>query len=150
SAAEMARRHRLPDLWALPRPHGSRFDEDAPILWIEGHDILGGETVWVPFELVHMDFRVPAPPGSGSFLLSSNGLASGNVIEEALVHAVDELIERDASALFDLDLRLLERRRIDLDSIDDPFCRSMINRLLAADLAVAIWDMTSDIGVPAF
>jgi len=150
SAADMARHHRLPDLGALPRPRGSHFDKDTPILWIEGQDILGGEAVWVPFELVHMNFTVPAPPGSGYFLLSSNGLASGNVIEEALIHALGELIERDASALFDLDLRLLERRRIDLDSIDDPFCRTTINKLLAADLAVAIWDMTSDIGVPAF
>jgi YcaO-like protein with predicted kinase domain len=102
NATEMARHHRLPDLTALPRPTGSRFEKDTPILWIEGHDILGGEPIWVPFELVHMNFTVPPVPGSGHFLLSSNGLASGNVLAEALGHGLGELIERDASALFAL------------------------------------------------
>lgn len=150
SAAEMARRHLLPDLTALPRPSGSRFDEGAPILWIEGRDILGGDAIWVPFELVHMNFTVPAVPGSGHFLLSSNGLASGNVLAEALSHGIGELIERDASALFDRDKHLVDRRRINLDSLDDLYCRAIIERLQRADLAVAIWDITSDIGVAAF
>jgi ribosomal protein S12 methylthiotransferase accessory factor len=150
SAAEMARHHRLPDLGALPRPRETRFDEGVPILWIEGHDILGNETVWVPFELVHMNFTVPAPPGSGNFLLSSNGLASGNDIEEAVAHGLGELIERDASALFDLDPHSIKWRRIDLDSVDELYCRAIIDQVRAAELAVALWDMTSDIGVAAF
>jgi len=149
SAAEMARHHRLPDLAALARPRGSRFDEGTRILWIEGRDLLGGESLWVPFELVHMNFTVPAPPGSGHFLLGSNGLASGNVPEEALAHGLGELIERDASALFDLDDGNIKRRRIDLESVVEPYCRTVIETLQAADLAVALWDMTSDIGVAA-
>jgi YcaO-like protein with predicted kinase domain len=150
SAAEMARCHRLPDLAALPRPPGSRFDEGTPILWIEGRDIRGGGTVWVPFELVHMNFTVPALPGSGYFLLSSNGLASGNGRDEALAHGICELIERDASALFDLGQEQADRRRIDLDSIDDLFCRAVIDRLRTAGLAVGLWDMTSDVEIAAF
>jgi YcaO-like protein with predicted kinase domain len=149
SAAEMGRDHWLPDLTALPRPHGSRFEEGTSILWIEGRDILSGESIWVPFELVHMNFTVPPPPGSGHFLLGSNGLASGNVLAEAVAHGIGELIERDASALFDLDDGNLKRRRIDLDSVDEPYCRAMIERLQAADLAVALWDITSDIGIAA-
>jgi YcaO-like protein with predicted kinase domain len=150
SAAEMAHRHRLPDLAALPRPRGSRFDLATPLLWIEGRDIQNGEAVWVPFELVHMNFTSPAPPGSGHFLLSSNGLASGNLLEEALGHGLCELIERDAGALFDLDERLIDVRRVDLNTIDDPYCCAIIDRLQAADLGIAIWDLTSDIGIAAF
>jgi YcaO-like protein with predicted kinase domain len=149
SAMEISADHRLPDLADLPRPRGSRFEEGTQILWIEGRDILEGEAIWVPFELVHMNFTVPPPPGSGHFLLGSNGLASGNVPGEALAHGIGELIERDASALFDLDAGNVERRRIDLDSIAEPYCRAVIERLQASDLAVALWDMTSDIGVAA-
>ena len=63
SAREMARHHRLPDLAMLARPEGSRFDDATPILWIEGREIAGNAPVWVPFELVHLNFTVPAPAG---------------------------------------------------------------------------------------
>jgi len=150
SATEMARQHRLPDLAALPQPVTSRFTPDAPILWIEGHEITGRAGTWVPFELVHVNYTLPAAPGAGCFLLSSNGLASGNNADEALAHGLCELVERDASALFDGDPRLLDRRRVDLRTLDDPHCRALIDRLQASGLTVAVWDMTSDIVIAAF
>jgi YcaO-like protein with predicted kinase domain len=107
-------------------------------------------SVWLPFELVHVNYAMPQGAGCGHFLLSSNGLASGNTFEEAVSHALGEVIERDASALFAADSRLLDERQVDIDSIDDLACRAIIENLRTADFAVAIWDMTSDIGVAAF
>ena len=104
----------------------------------------------MPFESVSTDFTVPAPPGSGHFLASTNGLASGNDAAEALVHALCEVIERDAATLFDLRPPALDERRIDLASIEDPDCQALLDRFAAAALAVAVWDMTSDVGVPTF
>ncbi|HVI91832.1 MAG TPA: YcaO-like family protein [Dongiaceae bacterium] len=160
SATEMARRHRLPDMAALPQPVTSRFTPDTPILWIEGLEVCGQQvgaretaddaSVWVPFELVHVNYTLPAVPGAGCFLLSSNGLASGNTADEALAHGLCELVERDASALFDADPRLLDRRRVDLRTLDDPYCRALIGRLQASGIIVALWDMTGDIGLATF
>lgn len=150
SAAAMARRHRLPDLDALPRPRRSRFTAETEIPWVEGRDLASGEACWLPFELVHMNTTEDQRPFRGAFLLSSNGLASGNTWEEAVSHALAELIERDASALFAADPERLERRRIALDSVSDAACRDAIARVREAGLALALWDLTSDVGIAAF
>jgi YcaO-like protein with predicted kinase domain len=149
-AAEMKRRHTLIDLEDIPRLKGSSLSADTRLLWIEGRELFGDYSIWVPFETVHSDFTVPRPVGSGYFPVSTNGLASGNCTSEAVCHGICEIIERDAATLFSLAPRLVEERRIQLDSIDDPECRRVIDKLVDANLAVAVWDITSDIGIAAF
>jgi YcaO-like protein with predicted kinase domain len=135
---------RLPQL-------GRGYDRPTKIHWTLAHQLTDGAPVWVPYELVHLNFTLPLPPGSGYFLGGSNGLASGNHPLEALVHALTELIERDALTL--LYRRLADDqqcRRVDPDTITDEICRSLLQRYERADVAVAIWDATSDVGVPVF
>ncbi len=151
SLEELRYTHRMVKVERLPTIEGSRFHGRLPILWIEGYDLLQDDVAWVPYELVHMNCTLPAPPGSGCFPATSTGLASGNHPLEAVSHALCEAIERDA-----LTLRLLgpeaHRRAcaVDLDSVDDAACRSVIDQLHAARFAVAVWDITSVLGVPAF
>ena len=45
----------------------SRFPPDLPLLWIEGRDLLADARVWLPFEMVHSNYTLPLPPGSGCF-----------------------------------------------------------------------------------
>src|SRR5262245_37178510 len=90
SYEELRYTHRVTDLSALPRTAESRFSSDGALLWIEGHDLLSREPVWVPYELVHTNYTIPMPTGSGCFLQSSNGLASGNHVLEAISQAVCE------------------------------------------------------------
>jgi hypothetical protein len=124
SARELARQHQIFDFERLCRVSGSSISADTRIMWIEGRDILGNEPRMLPFELVHADFTVPRPPGSGYFLLSTNGLASGNSMPEAILHGTCEVIERDAATMFSLDYRLSETCRLDLDSVKDGYCRA--------------------------
>jgi ribosomal protein S12 methylthiotransferase accessory factor len=127
------------------------FDPFERRLWVEGCDLLRGRAVWLPYDLVHLDFSVPGPPGAGCFPLCSTGLAAGNTLLEAVAHALCELVERDAVSLWSL-AGPGERAasRIDLGRIDDPACRGLLDTVEAAGLAVAVWDATSDIGVPTF
>jgi YcaO-like protein with predicted kinase domain len=150
SARELARQHQVFDFERLCRVSGASVSADTRIMWIEGRDIVSSEPRMLPFELVHADFTVPRPPGSGYFFLSTNGLASGNSMQEAILHGTCEVIERDAATLFSLDGQLLEARRLDLDSVNDGDCRATLTKLVNAGLAVAVWDVTSDIGVAAF
>jgi len=80
---------------------------------------------------------------------TSNGLASGNHLLEAASHAICELVERDAVALWSL-LPTAERRaaRLDLQTVADPGCREVLDRLAEAGIGVVVHDVTSD--VPAF
>ncbi len=148
---ELRYTHRVTDAESLPRIAGGRFHPGRRLLWIEGRDLLADAPVWLPFELVHMDYRLPLPSGSGCFPATSNGLASGNHPLEALVHGLAEVIERDAITLWLL--RPASERastRIEPASVTDPVCAGLLEQLDAAGIATAVFDITSDLGVPAF
>jgi ribosomal protein S12 methylthiotransferase accessory factor len=146
---ERTKKHRIADVRRLSRLRP--LDPDARILWIGARDLGKEESIDVPFELVHLDLREPLPEGSGFFALSSNGLASGSTLVEALAHALAEVIERDALALFyqwhpeQQALSLIRLR-----TIDDPTSQKLLERFDAAGVGVAVWDMTSDLEIPAF
>lgn len=141
----------LVDVARLPHCAEIPFSEHAPLLWCEGTELCGGGTRYVPYELVHTDYTLPRPTGAGMFLATSNGLASGNVMAEALSHALCEVVERDATTLWHLrDEAARARTRIDLDTVDEPLCRQVLDTFAAAHVAVGVWETTSDIGLPAF
>ena len=143
--------HRVVDVARLPRLSTGAFTPHTPLLWIEGDDLLGGGRKWVPFETVHLNFTLPMPPGSGGFLAGSNGLASGNSLTEATAHAMTELVERDAATLWRLKSpEAQEEARIAPATVADPVCRSLLERFADAGVDVGLWDITSDIGLPAF
>lgn len=69
-----------------------KINLDAPLLLAVGHDVDGGKECWLPAELVYH----PTPDvGQQLFGSSTNGLASGNSVLEASLHALLEVIERD-------------------------------------------------------
>ncbi len=148
---ELRYSHPLIDVSALPRLSVGSFHDDSKLLWIEGFDLLGEAPVWLPYETVHLNFTLPLPTGSGSFIMSSNGLASGNHRLEAISHGLCEVIERDAMTLFHLDDDgAQEQRRLDLETVDDPACANALGLYRRAGVAVAVWEATSDVGVPAY
>lgn len=143
--------HELIQVDALPRTSVSNFTPDRGLLWIAGTDLFSGRSRWLPYELVHTNYTLPFPTGSGCFVMSSNGLASGNHVLEAISHGLCEVIERDAAALFRFSDRDTQSgRRVDLGTILDPTCRQLLDRYAEADVLVGVWDMTTDVKVAAF
>lgn len=150
SLNELAHSHPMLDVDRLARV-SDRFHRDLPMLWIEGRDLMSDRARWVPFECVRANYTLPPPPGSGCFHCSSNGLASGNSMVEATCHAICELIERDATTLWQQAVpELRGATGLDLDSVTDPGCRTALERLRGADFDVLVWRITSDLAVPAF
>jgi YcaO-like protein with predicted kinase domain len=151
SMAELAHSHGFAEIDRLPRLSGARFTRELVTLWIEGKDLISSDARWLPFESVRANFTVPAPPGSGYFDCSSNGLASGNTHDEAIHHGICEIVERDATALWNR-MPSADRRStgVDLSSVPDGPCRDAVEQLHRADFEVAAWETTSDIDVPAF
>ena len=142
---------RLVDVARMPRLSVSTFDEHHRILWIEGHCLLSNAAVWVPYECVHTDYRLPLPVGSGSFPMDSNGLASGNHPLEAVTHAICEVIERDASALWHAGGAAARTAlRLRLETVTEPMCRQLLDDFARAGVLTAVWNTTTDIGVPCF
>ncbi len=151
SLEELQYTHRLVDVDIVPRVRNSRFHRHRPIHWVEGYDLLHAAPVWLPYDLVHTNFTESMRRVHGGFVMSSNGLASGNHILEAVSHGICEVVERDAGTLWRLlDADGHEATRIDLDTVGDPLCRSILDRYANAGVAVAVWEITSDVGIPAF
>jgi YcaO-like protein with predicted kinase domain len=149
--AEMRQEKPVVDVDGLPRLPETEFDPHLPILWIEGLNLMDGGPVWAPFEMVHADYRVAGPSMSGAFSMSTNGLASGARFPEAVRHALCELIERDATSLWNQkSLRDREGARLNLATVDDPRSLAILELLARAELDVAVWDITTDVGVAAF
>jgi len=136
---------------SLHRPEAGLYHDHLRMLWVEGFDILRQEHVWVPYEIVHMDCTVPMPPGSGSFFLNSNGLASGNHLLEALSQAICEVIERDSHARWHRSDSTAQRQTmVDPSTVNAPASMAILSSFAEAGFGVSIWHITSPIGVPAF
>jgi ribosomal protein S12 methylthiotransferase accessory factor len=149
SQVQMMAGHAVLDGYQLARPRTSRFDPELRILWVEGQDLLQEEPVWVPYELVSTDWTLELQSGEGCFSRDGNGLASGNHPLEAISHAICEVVERDAWTLWLLKDEMATTR-IDLDSVDDPDCRALLELYERAGVLVAIWEMTQDLAIPCF
>ncbi len=135
----------------LPRLSDSRFSPYTQLLWIEGRDLLTGTLLWLPYEMVHLNYTLPLPTGHGCFVASSNGLASGNHLLEAISHGITEVIERDATTIWHLlDPAEQRRTRLDLDTVEDAPCRELLAKFESAGVMVAVWETTSDVGIPSF
>jgi len=138
SYRSLAKKRRVVDVRKLPRPRG-RLDLDAVWSWIEGWDLVREEPVLVPLECVTLDTTFSRPP---VFDISSNGLASGNVLVEAIVHGLCEVLERDAEAAW---RRGGGDRRLVLDTISDGACRALIERITRTGARVFVWDLGGSI-----
>jgi len=146
SADQLGANQRLADWRSLPMG-GPAFDAVTPTAWVGSMSLLDGQPLLVPYEVVHTDGSVPEPAGSGCFLCTSNGLASGNDEAEAQVHALCELVERDAVTLWRVrqagGSTVIARR-----SVTHTGCRELIERFEAVGLSVLLHDATTDIGLP--
>ncbi len=143
--------HCVVDVMQLPRSATSVYHPHLPILWIEGYDILQQEEIWVPFAVVHCNYCLPMPVSMGCLPVTSDGLASGNHLLEAISHAICEMVERDANTLWELrGAGEKARTRLNLSTVDDAGCREVLERCARAGVDVAVWGATSDVGMPTF
>ncbi|WP_337268361.1 YcaO-like family protein [Oryzifoliimicrobium ureilyticus] len=128
--------------------HGAQdIAEDETLEWVQGCEILGGGTMWVPRDAVVLDRRSDTP----RFWQSSDGLASGNTFAEASFHGLLERIERDAETLWNVStLKQRFDSCCDATSFDNHVIDDLVRRIEAAGLTHRLFDITSDLGVPCF
>lgn len=128
-----------PDALLLPQ----LISEFTSLEWVKGDDILNDVEVFVPANAVFH----PYDPQSGTKLMRSNtnGLASGNTIEEAVLHGLLEVIERDALSIAEYtrnpgkEIALTEK-----DGLNYKLKRKMEE----AGINVKLWLLDSDIDIP--
>jgi YcaO-like protein with predicted kinase domain len=119
---------------------------DEQLDWARGKELLSAQEVYVQFEAALLDRT-----RRNRFWMSSDGLASGNTQEEAILHGVLERIERDAYCLWQIDSEEDRLNRcVDPLGINDPVVDELVRKIEAAGLVMRMFDVTSDIAVPCF
>lgn len=120
----------------LPAYSQQFFTDDYVTAWVEGEALLTQTACWLPASAVY--FYEPS-----LYRTSTNGLASGNHLVEATLHALFELIERDAIAALEVDgrLKIKERCRvIDLKSIPNEQLQNILHKIEhAQSKLVLLW-----------
>lgn len=129
----------------LPRDH--QIDNSLQMNWVLGQCLTTGAAVHVPADSVAL---VPTSDAPLPFSQSSNGLAAGFSFEEAVVHALCELIERDASTTWSISQqRHSAKTAIAPQDIADPSARRCLDQVYGAGFRLMAFDLTTDLGVPA-
>ncbi|MDQ2955501.1 MAG: YcaO-like family protein [Actinomycetota bacterium] len=136
----------------LPLTRNSLFTPRLPIRWTDGWDLLAQEEVPVPCSVVQMGTNRRRLLDLHSFQLTSNGLASGNSMLEAINAAMFEVIERDAVTCHRVAWKVtkIPPPVVDLNSIEHPMVLELLDQFRRAELRVVLFDCTVDTEVPTY
>jgi len=115
---------------------------DTKIEWYQGWDLLNDEEVLVPANAVFH----PYSPVRGHWQLfrsNTNGLASGNVMEEAIFHGLMEVIERDAVSIAEANRNPGLGLNVGAGRVSE-----IIDKFELQGIVVRLWSLPTDTGVP--
>lgn len=146
SYTELAREHGprgVADPLTLCLPAGSSYAPDMPLTWVWGERLVGGEPVLLPLECVavHPGLMMGVPP---IITPISNGLGAGMCREQALVHGLLELLQRDGNCV---SFRALDMGRvIDTATGLDAETEGLLRRLREAGLEATVKLAATDFG----
>ena len=122
----------------------SNYQSDKEIDWIWGHDLSSDENILVPACAVYHPFQQ-----DGVFLFSThtNGIAAGNTYEEAVIHGLAELIERDAWSIARYTHHFTDALFME-DEPENQFIIDVLGQFEKAEIEIVTKDLTTDINVP--
>ena len=90
--------------------------ESLEIPWAKGTELITGKPIYFPYTMINVNTAYYRP-GYRYFPPRTNGLASGNTDEEAICHALYEIIEREIEAR---NLLFMKGPQVDLSTIQSP------------------------------
>ncbi len=142
SFADLSAAETLLDPRELILPRGVAGDS-VSIPWVAGYDIVHDEEIMVPAAAV---FHPLPHTYQALFRTNTNGLASGNTLEEATFHALAEVIERDAWSVAEA----ARDMGPSVTDIPEGSVAAMLAMFARAGVEVTLRDISSDIGIPTF
>jgi ribosomal protein S12 methylthiotransferase accessory factor len=123
------------------------FDSRLPADWLPATDLIDGSTSYAPAACCLMWYKFR--PGEREWARAdTNGCGSGWTLEEALLHALLEVVERDAISIWWYNR--IRRPGVRLESFNCPQVLGVRDGLLSLGRTLVILDVTTDIGIPTY
>ncbi len=118
------------------------FDaEKTDLSWVKAVEAKTDEEFLVPANAVYHPYNIQ--DNFTLFKSNTNGLASGNVLEEAIFHGILEVIERDAWSLFEA--KRESKTEIDCTDSENSIIIELISKFKDKGVNVKLVDLTADI-----
>lgn len=125
-----------------------RFDPDQDVMWVWSQSLRTGEARLIPEALAYYYCHRLRPDDPVSYYEVSNGCALGSSLEEAALHGLMEVVERDA--FLSTWYTQMTPNRIDLESCVNPLVCGQAEAIKArTGYDVFAFDITTDYGIPA-
>ena len=119
--------------------------DDLNLEWSISHDLISGNDYYIPTNAVFHPYDAK-DNADKLFKSNTNGLASGNILEEAILHGMLEVIERDAWSIFELTHK--NYAQIDLESIESDLINDIIDKFESNGIKIKLMDFTADVKIP--
>ena len=129
----------------LPKNFEKKDISDINLEWSKSKDIISGNEYYIPTNAIFHPYASDSNAES-LFKSNTNGLASGNILDEAILHGMLEVIERDAWSIFELTHK--NYAQIDIESIESELILDIINKFESEDIKIKLMDFTADIKIP--
>ena len=134
-----------PESLNLPKDFKKQNLDSMKLEWSPVKDIISDKEYYIPTNAIYHPY-IHGNDCESLFKSNTNGLASGNILEEAILHGIFEVIERDAWSIFELTHK--NYAQIDLDSIESDIVNDTIERFESNGIKIKLMDFTADINVP--
>lgn len=129
----------------LPQKYEKEDITQTPLEWSLSNDLISGDEYYVLSNAVFHPYNHDNNVES-FFKSNTNGLASGNILDEAILHGIFEVIERDAWSIFELTHK--NYSQINLDSIESELINNILDKFESNGIKIKLMDFTADIKVP--
>jgi YcaO-like protein with predicted kinase domain len=129
---------------ALILPQFSQYAPDDIFHWVSGYDLICQEEILAPACAVYHPFHLDDKPVINTH---TDGIASGNTMEEAVFHGLMEVIERDAWSIAKFSGDACDAVTIE-DRPENQFLIEIADKFNRTNIEIVAKDITSDIGIP--
>ncbi|MDD3985781.1 MAG: YcaO-related McrA-glycine thioamidation protein [Methanobacterium sp.] len=120
------------------------FDpEKVELEWVLSTNIKDDNDILIPANAVYH----PYTPKNNIKLLQSNtnGLASGNMLEEAVFHGIMEVVERDAWSIFES--KRVSKPEVNCENTENPIIKNILAKFKKAGINIKLVDLTADVKI---
>ncbi|HEX2913177.1 MAG TPA: TOMM precursor leader peptide-binding protein [Chloroflexia bacterium] len=122
------------------------FDETARLEWTPVWSLTNEAFRYLPASFCYYSY--PSPEDHFFCRGDSNGSASGNTLEEAILQGFFELVERDSISIWWYNR--VKRPAVDLESFNDPYFARIRHYYDSIQRDIWVLDISTDLRIPTF